>query len=88
MAINAEWTHIAKMFGMLRSPWLDEECLNLALRYGMGEDPQGNTWADEIAQFLDQARVGNDVRKDKQFRANVSLISIPFSDTVLIWVFT
>ena len=76
MAVNDRWTHIAKEYGMQRTPWVSEPVLDRALRYTMGQNPQGDSRAAELGRFLDDLEVDDNVRKDKQFRANVSLPSV------------
>ena len=75
-AVNSEWTHIAKVFGMEYSPWITEPELDRALRYKMGQDLPEDTCAGDLARLLDGYGFGDDVRKDKKFRANVTLLSI------------
>ena len=41
----------------------------------MGQVPGGDSGAEELARFLDEHGVDDDVWKDKQFWANVSLSS-------------
>ena len=60
---------------MQYSPWISKRLLNSALRFTTGQIPEGDTRAKEVARFLDRFELSDDVRKDKQFRANVSLQS-------------
>jgi len=68
------------------SPWITEPELDRALCYRMGQDiPEDDDRAGDIARLLDGYGFGDDVRKDKQFRANVlsSLSSHEFPMLVL-----
>ena len=71
-AVNSRWTHIAKVFAMERSPWLSEPVLDRVLHSTGGEDLSETDVAYDLACILDQFEVGDDVRKDKRFRANVT----------------
>ena len=73
--VDGRWTHVTKLWGMQHCPWLSEPVLDHALYYKMGQVPGGDSGAEELARFLDEHGVDDDVWKDKQFRANVSLSS-------------
>lgn len=76
-AVESRWTHIAKVYGMEYSPWITEPVLDCALNYTIGQDIPGDTCARDLALLLDECEIGDDVRKDKQFRSNVTF-SYPF----------
>ena len=85
--VNERWTRIAKLYGMDYYPWVTEPTLDQALRYSMGQDLDEGTRTGELARFLDNLEIGDDIRKDKQFRANVSVpFILPIRSAMLIWM--
>jgi len=68
-----KWTHIAKVYGMLYSPWVPEWQLERVLQYEVGQDLPEDSPDKEFVRFLDELEVGDRERKDPQFEANVSL---------------
>jgi len=87
--VNGQWTHIAKAYAMMYSPWDTELALNRALDYTKDQDFEGDSAVEDIVHLLDLFKLGDDVRKDKVFRANVSHYSIQLSipSTLLIWIY-
>ena len=65
--VNSGWTHIVKLYGMLYNPWLVKLVLDCALHCPMGQASEGDSCDEELAQFIDECMVGDDVRKNKQF---------------------
>ena len=66
--IKKWWTHIAKVYGMIHSPWVLEPELNQATCYKAGQAGPRN----QLGQFLDECEIPDNQRKDPQFHANVS----------------
>ena len=73
-----QWTHIAKMYGMLYSPWVTEQKLDQALRYRAGQDLPEDNICRELVVFFDRYEVTTHERRDPQFQTNVSF---PLSNT-------
>lgn len=72
--IEKKWTHVAKIYGMLYSPWVPESALDQALCHEAGQELSEDDPDQELVQFLDDFDVSNCERKDPQFQTNVSLI--------------
>jgi len=63
------------MFGMVCSPWLDEPVLDHILHSARGQDFLEDEDASDLAYILDLFEIDENVRKDKQFQANVIFLS-------------
>lgn len=58
--IEKWWTHIAKVYGMIHSPWVSEPELNQATCYEAGQEGPRN----QLGQFLDECEIPDNQRKD------------------------
>ena len=76
--IERFWTQIAKVYGMMYSPWVLESVLRQALHCRPGEGDSEDDGVHELVEFLDEAEISDDDRRHPRFCVNVSpVVQLP-----------